>query len=82
MRESMKSEQINTARNPLLPAAMVAIQRAALRARQIASQTQTTIVVARDGRIEHITPHAVEETADPDFLIDREDVVGDEGRGS
>ena len=61
MKESMKSEQINKARNPLLPAAMVAIQRAALRARQIASQTQTTIVVTRGGRIEHITPHEVKE---------------------
>ena len=61
MKESMKSEQINKARNPLLPAAMVAIQRAALRARQIASQTQTAIVVARGGRIEHITPHEVKE---------------------
>jgi len=61
VRESMKSEQINKARNPLLPAAMVAMQRAALRARQIASQTQTAIVVTRGERIEHITPNEVRE---------------------
>ena len=77
MRESMKSEQINKARNPLLPAAMVAIQRAALRARQIASQTQTAIVVTRGGRMEHITPH--EDKEPMQGYGNRVDSAGDEG---
>jgi len=62
VRESMKSEQLDKANNPLLPAAMVAIKRAALKARQIARQTQTAIVIARGGRIERITPYEVQET--------------------
>ena len=58
----MKADQLNKARNPLLPAAMNAIQRAAQRARQVARQTHTAIVVAREGRIERITLDEVRET--------------------
>ena len=61
MRGSMKSEQLNEARNPLLPAAMVALKRAALKARQVARQTQTAIVITRGGKIERITPYEVQE---------------------
>ena len=57
----MKSEQLNEARNPLLPAAMVALKRAALKARQVARQTQTAIVITRGGKIERITPYEVQE---------------------
>ena len=58
----MKADQLNRARNPLLPAVMVAIQRAARRARQVARQTGTAIVVARAGRIERILVDEVRET--------------------
>lgn len=58
----MKADQLNRARNPLLPAVMVAIQRAARRARQVARQTRTAIVVARAGRIERILVDEVRET--------------------
>ncbi len=61
MRESMTSDQLNKARNPLLPAAVIAIQRAALQARQVASQTQTAVVISRDGKIERITPAKIQE---------------------
>lgn len=59
----MKADQLNKARNPLLPAAMVAIQRAAQRARQLAHQTHTSIVVARAGKIERIASDEVREGA-------------------
>ena len=59
----MKADQLNRARNPLLPAAMVAIQRAAQRARQVARQTHTAIVVARAGKIEWIASNEVREDA-------------------
>ena len=58
----MKADQLNRARNPLLSAVMVAIQRAARRARQVARQTRTAIVVARAGRIERILVDEVRET--------------------
>jgi len=59
----MKADQLNRARNPLLPAAMVAIQRAAQRARQVAHQTHTAIVVSRSGKIERIASDGVREGA-------------------
>jgi len=49
----------------------------------------TELEISREGNTLVLKPArpdwlsmADEETADPDFLIDREDVVGDEGRGS
>ncbi|MEN8130082.1 MAG: hypothetical protein ABFS45_07770 [Pseudomonadota bacterium] len=59
----MKADQLSKARNPLLPAAMVAIQRAAQRARNEAARTHTGIVIARAGRIERIVVNEVRETA-------------------
>jgi hypothetical protein len=59
----MKADQLSKARNPLLSAAMVAIQRAAQRARNEAARTHTGIVVARAGRIERIVVNEVSETA-------------------
>ncbi len=59
----MKTDQLKKARNPLLPAAMVAIQRAAQRARQVARQTHTSIVVSRAGKIEWIAMDEVREGA-------------------
>ncbi len=59
----MKPDQLNKARNPLLPAAMAAIQRAAQRARQVARQTHTSIVISRAGKIERIALDEVREGA-------------------
>ena len=61
----MRADQLNKARNPLLSGAMVAIQRAAQRARQAAGQTHTAIVVARAGQIERIAPDEVREPSYP-----------------
>jgi hypothetical protein len=53
--EVMKADQLNKARNPLLPAAMVAIQRAAERARKEAVRTHTGVIIARAGIIERFS---------------------------
>ncbi len=47
----MRAEQIDQAKNPLLPAALVALKRAALRARKDALAAHTGIVVARNGKV-------------------------------
>ena len=57
----MKPDQLDKAQNPLLPAALVAIQRAAQRARREAQRTHTGIVVTRGGRIERIEGNSVKE---------------------
>ncbi len=57
----MKPEELDKARNPLLPAAWVAIRRAALQARRQALMTKTAIVVRSNGRVVRITPNEVRE---------------------
>ena len=47
---------IEEARNPLLRSAQTALQRAVIRARIIAAQTGTHLVISRDGVIEFIDP--------------------------
>ncbi len=60
---------IETAANADLRGSWDALQRAAKRARQIAAQTGTAIVVVRDGALEHVYPqaeataHTVQESA-------------------
>lgn len=61
---------IETAANADLRGSWHALQRAARRARQIAAQTGTAIVVVRGGALEHLYPqpeataHSVQEPAD------------------
>ena len=53
----MKTPQpIENASSPDLRGSWPALQRAAQRARQIAAQTGTALVVVRDGTMEHIYP--------------------------
>ncbi len=47
---------IEYARNPLLRSASVALQRAAIRARIIAAQTGTYLVISRNGMVELVDP--------------------------
>lgn len=54
----MNKRPLDQARSPDLRGSLQALRRAALRARQIAVQTGTEIVVSRDGVIEHIRPQA------------------------
>lgn len=43
-----------SANNPMVDGSMAAMRRAALRARQIARDTGTPLVVVRDGKVVHI----------------------------
>lgn len=52
----MNKQPIETARDADLRLSSHAMQRAARRARELAAQTGTAIVVIRDGVIEHIRP--------------------------
>jgi hypothetical protein len=56
-RKSMTAPaDLNQAKNPDLRASWIAIQRAAKMARDIAIQTNTNLVVVRNGQIEYIPP--------------------------
>ena len=52
----MNTKPIELARDPDLRASQPAMQRAARRARELAAQTGTAIIVSHDGIIEHILP--------------------------
>ncbi len=68
----MNVEPISNARNPLLPAALAAIQRAAQRARREALATHTAIVISRQGRLVRLEEQDVrEEAADHGQEVDR-----------
>lgn len=49
-------QPIENANNADLRGSLLALQRAALRARQIAAQTGTAVVVMRNGVLEHVYP--------------------------
>ena len=51
----MKQQELWKARNPDLRASLPAMRRAAQMARMIAIQTDTGIVVVRNGKVVHIT---------------------------
>ena len=51
----MKNQDISQAKDPDLRASLVAMQRAAELAKQIAIQTNTSIVTVQDGQIVHIS---------------------------
>ena len=54
----MNTRQISLANDPDLRLSPQAMQRAALRARELAARTGTAIVVSHDGVIEEISPQA------------------------
>lgn len=53
-------QPIENASSPDLRGSWPALQRAAQRARQIAAQTGTALVVVRDGTVEHIDPKSAQ----------------------
>ena len=59
----MKTPDISTAKNPDLRASMAAMQRAAALARKSAIQTDSGIVIVRDGRIVHVSAQELRQTA-------------------
>lgn len=50
----MNHKSIENAKDPLLSKALPALKRAALQARKIASQTDTAIVIMKDGKKQRI----------------------------
>lgn len=54
----MNTRPLDEARDPDLRGSLAALRRAARRAREIAAQTGTAVVVSRNGVIEHIRPQA------------------------
>ncbi|MDR0842126.1 MAG: hypothetical protein LBP68_01750 [Acidobacteriota bacterium] len=69
----MKPRDISTAKNPDLRASLAAMQRAAMLARKTAIQTETSIVIARDGQLVHVSAEelrreTVEEEKDVQIL--------------
>jgi hypothetical protein len=61
-REVMKAHDISQARNPILRGSVAAMQRAAELARKTAIQTDTGIVVVRDGKIVHVSAQELRNT--------------------
>lgn len=52
----MNQKSIESAKDPDLAGSLVAIRRAAQRARQLAASTNTELVVLRNGKCVHIKP--------------------------
>ena len=59
----MNKQPLEQARDRDLCLSQVALQRAAQRARDLAKTTGTTIVVSRDGVIEHLNPERGDDTS-------------------
>lgn len=55
----MNPKNIDQAKNPDLPASLIAIKRAAKRAAQLAISTNTKLVVMRDGKCVRVQPEQV-----------------------
>lgn len=63
-REHMKAEDIAKATNPDLRASLAAMQRAARLARKIAIQTETEIVMVRNGKLVHLSAEELRQSAE------------------
>lgn len=61
----MKKPDISTAKDPDLRASLIAMRRAAALARKTAIQTNTGIVVVRDGQLLRITAQELREGQPP-----------------
>ena len=59
----MNPDDIANAKDPDLQGALAALQRAAQQAREIAIQTNTGIVVVKDGKIVHISADELRQEA-------------------
>lgn len=60
-RKVVKPETIGQARDPVLPLSLVAMRRAAHRARELAQRTNTALIVVRGGRTVRIEPVRIQE---------------------
>jgi hypothetical protein len=59
----MKLQDISKAKNPDLRASMAAMQRAAELARKIAIQTDTGIIIVRDGKLVRVSAQELRDNA-------------------
>lgn len=69
----MNPKDISSARNPDQRASLVAMQRAAQMARQIAIQTNTAIILHQDGKMVRITANQLQEQELAGSSADRRD---------
>jgi hypothetical protein len=60
----MRTKDIREAKDPVLRASMAALQRASLRARQIAIQTGTNLVIVKNGQLLRISPEELRQSAE------------------
>lgn len=60
----MKPQDLSTARDPEMRASLTALRRAAALARKTAIQTDTELVVVRDGRIVRVSAETLRKQAD------------------
>jgi len=56
LREPMNANDISNAKDPDLRASLGALRRAAQQARKTAIQTETDLVIVKDGRMQRISP--------------------------
>lgn len=59
----MKMKDLHEAKDPVLRASAAAMQRAAKLARQIAIQTNTNLVIVKDGKLIHISAQTLRKAA-------------------
>jgi hypothetical protein len=67
----MKTKDISEAKDPDLRTAMVALQRASLLARMTAIQTDTHLVIVKDGKLLRISPEELRQSAEENALQPR-----------
>lgn len=60
----MNPRPISSARDPDLRLSLIALRRAAQRARELAVQTGTDIVISRGGVLQIVSPQSTESTAE------------------
>jgi hypothetical protein len=59
----MNANDISNAKDPDLRASLGALQRAAQQARKTAIQTETNLVIVKDGRMQHISADELRQQA-------------------
>ncbi|SDX47719.1 hypothetical protein SAMN05421644_10483 [Allochromatium warmingii] len=69
------TKPLEQALNADLRGSWPALQRAAQRARELAAQTGTAIVVSRDGKIEHIQPNAFNNRSSVPVITSKHDQI-------
>jgi hypothetical protein len=60
----VRTKGIREAKDPVLRASMAALQRASLLARQIAIQTDTNLVIVKNGQLLRISPGELRQSAE------------------